>query len=293
MLTFVVPEQLPPLIAKNFLRFHAGVSLTLWRKIKRQGELFINGNISQGNTLVYPSDIITITLEGSKSSIEPMYLPLDIRYEDEHLLIINKCAGMLVHPTTREMNHTLANAIMHYYQANNLRCGFHPVHRLDRNTSGLVLIAKTPYIQHTLSFNHIKKLKRIYYALANGIFDTDSGIIDAPIGRHPNSIIERIVTPTGQSAITHYEVCKTIGQVSLVKLTLQTGRTHQIRVHLAYIGHPLVGDDLYGDTTKLLNRQALHAAMLEFNHPIFNNLLQITAPLPDDMQNLIKTVNYK
>jgi 23S rRNA pseudouridine1911/1915/1917 synthase len=293
MLEFIVSEQQTPLTAKNFLRYHAGVSLTLWRKVKSQGQLLINGNLFPGNTLVYPGDIIAITIGDSNCSITPVKLPIDICYEDEYLLIINKPAGMLVHPTTREMNNTLANAVMHYYHTNNLICGFHPVHRLDRNTSGLILIAKTPYIQHLLSHDHIKKLKRIYYALVQGIIAEPSGIIDAPIGRHPSSIIERIVTPAGQNAITHYKVCKTIGQVSLVQLELQTGRTHQIRVHMAYIGHPLLGDDLYGDTTKLLNRQALHAAKLVLNHPISNELLEINSPMPNDMHNLIKKLNFQ
>ncbi|MCE5285725.1 MAG: RluA family pseudouridine synthase [Pelosinus sp.] len=293
MLEFIVSKEQPPLTAKNFLRYHAGVSLTLWRKIKSQGQLLINGNLFPGNKLVYPGDILTITLGDSNCSITPVDLSIDICYEDDYLLVINKPAGMLVHPTTKEMNNTLANAVMHYYQVNNIRCGFHPVHRLDRNTSGLVLIAKTPYIQHMLSHDHIKKIRRIYYALVAGILPAPSGIIEAPIGRHPESIIERIVTPEGKNAITHYQVCKTIGQVSLVQLELETGRTHQIRVHLAYIGHPLLGDDLYGDTTKLLNRQALHAAKLLFNHPITHEFLEINSTFPNDMHNLIKMLKTK
>jgi 23S rRNA pseudouridine1911/1915/1917 synthase len=291
MLEFIVSDQQSPLTAKDFLRYHAGVSLTFWRKIKTQGQLFINGNLFPGNTLVYPGDIITIAANDASCSIAPVNLPLDIYYEDEYLLIINKPAGMLVHPTTREMNNTLANAVLYYYQTKHLHCGFHPIHRLDRNTSGLVLIAKTPYIQHILSGDHIKKIKRIYFALVNGVFSEASGIIDAPIGRRPGSIIERIVTPAGQKAVTEYQVCQTLAQASLLQVELQTGRTHQIRVHLAHIGHPLIGDDLYGDASKLLHRQALHAATLSFKHPISNVPLEIGSEIPSDMQNLIKKLN--
>lgn len=293
MLEFIVPDQQTPQTAKNFLRYHAGVSLTLWRKIKNQGQLLINGKLFPGNTLVYPGDIVSIVPGDSNCSILPVNLPLDICYEDEYLLIINKPAGILVHPTNREMDHTLANAVMYYYQQKNLSCGFHPIHRLDRNTSGLVLIAKTPYLQHLLSVDHIKKVRRIYFALVSGILPKSSGKIDAPIGRHPDSIIERIVTSEGQKAVTYYQVCKISSDSSLIQLELETGRTHQIRVHLAHIGHPLIGDDLYGDTTKLLNRQALHAAKLTFMHPILNHVLEINSQLPNDMQKLMKKLNFQ
>ncbi len=286
---FLVPASTPPISIKDFLRHHIGISLTNWRKLKQTGTLLVNHQSISINHIVCPGDTITVNWL-QDCTIVPSALPLTIRYEDPYLLIIDKPAGMLVHPTTSEHLATLANAVMYYYQTKQLPYGFHPVHRLDRNTSGLVLIAKLPHIQHLLSRNEIKNINRQYVALASGIILPIEGTIHAPIARHPDSIIERIVDPGGQDATTCYKVIEHLHNVSLVELTLLTGRTHQIRVHLSHIDHPLLGDDLYGGSTDLIARQALHATTLDFTHPVTKETIHVTSPLPMDLQNLITSL---
>lgn len=288
---FIVPPATSALPAKDFLRRQAGVSLTLWRKIKNNGALVINSQPAAAHDLVYPGDIITVSWP-ENSSIIAESLELNIIYEDEWLLAVDKPAGMLVHPAAGEHSGTLGNAIMHYYNVQNYSCGFHPVNRLDRNTSGLVLIAKRPDIQHWLNQNH-KLLIKQYLAVTNGTPSPASGTIDAPIGRKANSIIEREVRADGQTALTHYRVIASFDEASILEITLETGRTHQIRVHLSHIGCPLLGDDLYGGSKTLINRQALHAAHLTLPHPITCTPVTISTKLPLDFINLISKLGGK
>lgn len=283
---FCVIQTITPMSIKQYLRQFAGLSLTTLRKIKHSGAMYINGHIAQNHDMVYPGDMISIHWD-EQSSVQPSNMSLDIRYEDEYLLIINKPPGLLVHPTVRNEQNTLANGVMFYYEKQQQLHGFHPVNRIDRNTSGLIVIAKNSHIQHALSQNHVKSMKRRYIGIATGRLQPQQGVIDAPIGRTPTSIIERMVRPDGQSAITRYHVVEYLSnEACLLQLELQTGRTHQIRVHLAHIGHPLLGDDLYGGSTELINRQALHAAEISFIHPITHEALTIHCPLPKDMLSL-------
>jgi len=284
---FLVPDSIDPLPIKDFLRRHLGFSLTVWRKIKHAGTLRVNNQPILITHIVHPGDTVSILYEQT-CTILPTQLPLTICYEDEYLMIVDKPAGMLVHPTTSEHAFTLANAVMHHFHIQNLPYNFHPVHRLDRNTSGLVLIAKLPHIQHLLSLNSIKHIKRQYIAIASGIIMPIEGTIDAPIARHPDSIIERMVHDHGQSATTCYKVLTQLNNASIVELTLLTGRTHQIRVHLSHIGHPLLGDDLYGGSKEQIERQALHAARLYFSHPVSGKIVDISSPLPPDLVSLIR-----
>lgn len=287
MLDLLVPKTITPMPIKDFLRRHIGLSLTIWRKIKQSGTILANGQPIPITHIISPGDSLTVTWL-QKCDIAATQLPLTICYEDDSLLIIDKPAGMLVHPTTSERFTTVANAVMHYFQKQNQPYKFHPVHRLDRNTSGLMLIAKLPHVQHLLCLHDIKQIKRHYKALATGTITPTTGIIDAPISRHPNSIIQRIVDPKGQHATTFYNVLQPLNNASVVELTLSTGRTHQIRVHLAHIGHPILGDDLYGGSRDLINRQALHADRLHFTHPISGEAIDISSPLPTD---ILKTIN--
>lgn len=212
---------------------------------------------------------------------------LDILYEDEYLLIVNKPAGIPVHPSLEHFSDSLSNGVKFYFDQNKINKKIRPVNRLDRNTSGIVIFAKNEYIQERLSFQMKNKLfKKEYIALCEGIFEVNNGVIDANIDRKPGSIIERCVSIIGKKAITHYKVLNNERNISKVLINLETGRTHQIRVHMAYIGHPIIGDDLYGKPSNLINRQALHAYKVTFIHPITNKQICITSNLPKDMNIL-------
>ncbi|PWM78706.1 MAG: RluA family pseudouridine synthase [Phascolarctobacterium sp.] len=207
----------------------------------------------------------------------------NIYYEDESLLIINKPAGMLVHPTVKEDGGTLYNHVKRYYEKNNIESGLHPVSRLDRNTSGLVIFAKQPRVQFLLSQQQVVKK---YLGITATLPPALRGCIEAPIARREGSIIERCVSESGKYARTDYQVLATNGGKALVELTLYTGRTHQIRVHLAHIGCPLYNDNLYG-TPGPQSRHALHASYLKFTHPAGGRIIEISCALPEDLRKII------
>ncbi len=286
---YIVSEALAAMPARAFLQKQMGISLHLWRRIKHSGTFCRNGNLENpALTILQPGDEITYDLAES-THLLPLNIPLDIRYEDDALLIVNKPAGQLVYPTSDAAEPTLANAVLGYYQRTGQSLIFHPVHRLDRNTSGLILIAKLPQVQYQLTRNEMKRFQRNYIAIVTGHPEPASGWIDAPIARQPESTIQRMVAPEGKPALTHYETLTANKYGSLIFLTLQTGRTHQIRVHLAHIGCPLLGDDLYGGSRDIISRQALHACQIQLQHPISKQQLNIYCPPPADMTNIIQT----
>ena len=206
-----------------------------------------------------------------------------IAYEDDYLLIIDKPAGMLVHPTVNEWGTTLYDYVTEYYQRKGITANIHPVSRLDRHTSGLVIFAKEPIIQHWLSQQQMDKE---YLAIVTGELPNDEGIIEAPIARKEGSIIERCVSENGKYAKTSYKLLAKRKCLSLLQVKLFTGRTHQIRVHMAYIGCPLFNDNLYG-TPGPQSRHALHAFKLRFIHPVSDTPVEITRTLPEDLRRII------
>lgn len=232
-------------------------------------------------------DTITVNFdyEEDNSNIVPTKMDLNIVFEDDWLLVVNKPAGIAIHPSVLHYSDSLCNGIRFYFDKIGLKKKIRPVNRLDLNTSGLVVFAKCEYIQECL-INQMKnnQFKKEYLAVCDGIFNEKSGTINLPIARKENSIIERCISENGQTAITHYEVLKEFDNYSLVKCSLETGRTHQIRVHMSAIGHPLLSDSLYGSISDLINRQALHCYNLQFIHPVYNNDLNFLGDLPNDFK---------
>ena len=267
------------------------------RNLIAQGKIRVNNNSVKPSYILKNEDVIDLALpENKKLKIKAEAIPLDIIYEDEYLVVINKPANMIVHPAGKIRSGTLVNALLYHCQdslsgiGGVIRPGI--VHRLDKNTSGLMVVAKNDFAHLDLS-RQIKEhqVTKKYLALVHGNMKDDSGIIDAPIGRSLKNRKKMAVTVEGKSreAITHFKVLKRFFGYTLVEATLRTGRTHQIRVHLAFIGYPIVCDQLYGHRRQGLNinRQALHSYVLGFVHPASKKYMEFSAPLPKDMQELI------
>ncbi len=256
---------------------------------KTARSILVNENWYYINDILRKDDILRIRLieKESSSNIEPVELPFSILYEDEDIMVVNKPAGMPTHPSLNNYDNTLANAVMYYFHTQNIPYIFRCVNRLDRDTTGLTILAKHSLSSAILSRQmSLREIHRSYLAIVTGN-TPPAGTICAPIGKAPGSVVERMVDPIhGESATTHYERIAYRDGLSLVSLRLETGRTHQIRVHMKHIGHPLIGDFLYNPDITRINRQALHAYRLQFTHPITGELCNFMAPLPDDMTNI-------
>lgn len=265
----------------TILRDKLNISARLLIKLKNNNCILVNGNNVYTSYEVQIGDYIEILIDFVENDeILMQEMDLDILYEDEYILAVNKPAGIVVHPSSYHPDNTLANGVK-YYLNNNKK--IRPINRLDRDTSGIVLFAKNEYVQE--AFLSVKPYKE-YIAIINGNITPEAGTINAPIARKEGSIMERTVSEKGQSAITNYETISHFDTYTLLKVNIETGRTHQIRVHLAYKGTPILGDTLYGNESKLISRQALHAYRLSFVHPITEKEVEIIAPLPNDMKIL-------
>lgn len=272
------------------LRSH-GLSASAIRRAKhRPHGLLVDGEDIYTSYLLHSGQTVAILADDkAPSDIAPNSAPVDILYEDFDLLVVNKPAGLAVHPCAGSWDDSLGARLVHYYHEIGLEADFHPVHRLDKGTSGLMVVAKHPAAQHILTQQlHSGAFLRSYLAICEGIPSPSVGIIDLPLGRSDDSFIRQEVRPDGKPARTHYQFLSASGSYSLLSLVLDTGRTHQIRVHLAHIGHPLVGDFLYGtEQPELIARPALHSAHLELTHPFSKERLSFDAPLPEDMLQLL------
>lgn len=269
------------------LAVQLGVSRTLIRRLKANDGLYLNGRPAHTHQAVRAGDELCLRFQNAESEkVDPEPVPLDILYEDDDVLVLNKPSAMVVHPTHGCFHGTLANGVAQLYRDRGVSAGIHPVHRIDRNTSGLVLFAKHPYAHQQLAdqLNDFK-LDRLYLAIAQGWLEEDAGTISAPIARVPGPGGYRIVSAEGQEAITHFQVLARAAErrETLLSLRLETGRTHQIRVHLSHHGHPLLADVHYGQEHPVLARVALHARTLGFRHPRHRTVMTMHAPMPNDL----------
>lgn len=296
LITYTINKNNNFINLKEVLKIQFNLSDRLLLKLKRNNKIYINNQIANINSNISYGDTVSILIdfEEDSSNIVPTKMNLDIVYEDDSYIIINKPAGIPIHPSMDHFTDSLSNGVKYYFDQIRLLKKIRPVNRLDKNTSGLVIFAKNEYIQECL----IRQMKnntfyKEYLAICNGNFIKQTGIINAPIARKSDSIIERCVNENGNTAITEYTVLDYNSNldISVVKCILKTGRTHQIRVHLSYINHSILGDTLYGTTSNLINRQALHAHKISFIHPITNTKTNYIAELPNDMKKLMYNLN--
>ncbi len=264
-----------------------GVSRRMIQRLTRGRGIRHNRRPAALGKKVRAGDVVAARLgREEEAGIEPVPMQLEVVHEDTEVLVVNKPAFLLVHPTSPEHTRTLSHGIVHYYLAQGFRAKVRPVHRLDRDTSGLLLVAKSAWAHHQLDLQLREgAVERRYLALVSGVPQHDEGVIDAPIGKHREHPHLRAVRPqAGERAVTLWRVVERYAHAALLDVVLETGRTHQIRVHLAHAGHPVLGDRPYGGRgLSLIRRQALHAWRLSFRHPATGERLELEAPLPEDL----------
>ncbi len=288
-----ITPELAGIKVDTLLRKHLELSGTVLRRIKWLDDgIMVDGQRVTVRYQVTVGQVLSVRLTDPASAEQPVPTegPLDIIHEDEDMVVVNKQPGILIHPSHGHFSDTIGNYLMWHWIQNGEESGFHPVHRLDKGTTGLLIVAKHPHGQEKLKNQlHTGAFRRRYLAVCEGCPTPEHGTIDAPIAPVEGSLIAREIRQDGQSARTHYKVLSTHDSRSLLELELETGRTHQIRVHMAHIGHPLTGDFLYGkEDHSLISRPALHSWQVEITHPITGKELHFTAPVPEDMQNLLK-----
>ena len=288
-----ITTELAGIKVDTLLKKHLGLSGTVVRRVKWLPEgILVDG--ARVNTRYCPTQgqVLSVQLSDPerRSGILPAPGPVDIVFEDGDVIVLNKAPGLSVHPGPGHFSDTLGNFLLYYYDQSGQDCDFHPVHRLDRGTSGLMVAAKHPHAQEVLKNQlHTEDFRREYLAVCEGIPSPTEGTVDAPLGPKPDSLVEQMVRPDGKHARTHYRVLEEKNGRALLHLRLDTGRTHQIRVHMAHLGHPLTGDFLYGtEDHDLIPRPALHSAFMSFRHPISGEKLDFSRPLPGDMARLLQ-----
>lgn len=277
---------------KQILKSEFNMSERFILKLKTQKCIYINNISVPIHSSINEGDILSIMenfIEDSDGIVPNENIILNILFEDDYLLILDKPAGLPVHPSILHYEDSLSNGVKAYFNKIGLKKKIRPVNRLDKDTSGIVIFAKNEYIQECLvkqmSNNSFKKK---YIAILEGILEKESGTINAPIARKNDSIIERCISESGDTAISHYKVIKRFDNMTEVEYTLETGRTHQLRVHSAFIGHSIIGDTLYGHESKLIPRQALHSYYVSFIHPITKKEMVIHSELPSDICRLLQ-----
>lgn len=291
-----VEEKFEGILIREFLKEELELSSRLIRSASKEQRILVNSKPVRMRHILHKGDLVTIKLNKKENqNITPEKMPINIVYEDEDILVVNKEPNMVVHPTKSYQSGTLANGVLYYFKESGQDCIVRLVSRLDMDTSGLIIIGKNQFAHMSLSKEmQENKLEKRYLAIVHGNLEKKEGTIDAPIYRpeeSENKGIKRIVDDRGQRSITHYKVIESYEDADLVECKLETGRTHQIRVHLSYLNHPIFGDSLYGYDTEeeklLIPRQALHAYGLDFKSPRTKERLSLRAEMPKDMKNLI------
>ncbi|SHI71870.1 23S rRNA pseudouridine1911/1915/1917 synthase [Pseudobutyrivibrio xylanivorans DSM 14809] len=292
-LTYTIPTEYDGFQIDKFLKAQGYSSANITAIKKMPNNVVIDSEWVHMNRKLKAGEVLTVNIseEDSSEKIPAVEIPLDIVYEDEDIIVINKPAGLSIHPSLNHYEDSLANGLAYYYEQQGKPFIFRCANRLDKNTSGLTVISK-----HLVSANILstmvknREFHREYYAIVRGTLDEQEGTIDAPIGRVSDSIITRQVDfENGERAVTHYKVMDEKNGHSLISIHLETGRTHQIRVHFKYIGHPLIGDHLYNPDFEYMQRQALHSRKIAFTHPITKKVMEFVAPLPDDMSTIFSS----
>ncbi|MGI6706351.1 MAG: RluA family pseudouridine synthase [Clostridia bacterium] len=277
-------------ILKNEFKF----SSSLIKKLKYNRKIFYNGVPVYVNHVVKAGDIIEahIHFEERSDNVKPVKMDLHILYEDDCVIALDKPDGLIVHPSPTDPENTIANGLKYYFESKGERIKVRPVSRLDRGTTGVIVFAKNQFIQERLKHQmKTKQYHKEYIGIVHGCPPKASGTIDLPIARAPDSIILREVSESGAPSVTHYSVLSYLDNAAVMRFILETGRTHQIRVHCQAICHPLIGDTLYSDiSADLISRQALHSHYVSFTHPVTGERTEIVSPLPQDMRKLLESV---
>lgn len=278
------------MILKEVLLDKLNFSVRSLSKMKREQSVLVNGEFKKPSAKVKKGDLIEVKIDENMANFEAQDLNLDIIYDDFDIIMVNKPPFMVVHPTKSHYNNTIANGITDYIIKKDEKVKVRFVNRLDMNTSGLVIVAKNAYAHHTLSQDMSNdKVEKTYITVVHGIVANDKGTINQPIYRPTEDSIKRVVDDRGQESITHYKVIERLKDATVLEVKLETGRTHQIRVHMNYLRHGIIGDELYGHVDEeLINRQALHAYRLDFEQPRTKEKLSFEAELPKDIENLIE-----
>lgn len=294
IITYHITQKDDGLRIKSFLSAKGYSSQNLTDLKKRPESVLLNGEPAFVIKPLHLGDVLTIHIMEDTSSerIPPVKQPLHIVYEDEDILVVNKPAGMPIHPSLNNYENSLANGLAYYYKEQGKPFIFRCINRLDRDTSGLTVIAKHMVSASILAqMTARRELHREYLAIVKGLAEPSQGTIDAPLGRKDSSMIERMIDwEKGERAITHYQLKEYKNGHSLLSIHLETGRTHQIRIHMKYLGYPLIGDYLYNPDMEHITRQALHSCRLTFSHPITGQHMDFTAPLPEDMQKVLYSI---